>query len=177
MLKLSRLADYAVVIMGQLARDERAEPSAADIAEATRLPMETARKLLKQLGRAQLVVAKRGAHGGYRLARSARDVTVLDIITAIEGPVALTACADANHGLPCAHEAHCPLVRGWAPVNEAIRSALSSVSLADMIPATTRAAHQPRANRAPASIPSPAASAPHQVACSPSPNVASSNHG
>jgi DNA-binding IscR family transcriptional regulator len=91
--------------------------------------------------------------------------------------VALTACVDTNHGLPCAHEAHCALVGGWTPVNDALRSALSSVSLADMIPTAARAVQQPRADLDPASVTSPIRCAPRQVARSPSLIAASSNHG
>ncbi|BBI62739.1 hypothetical protein HSBAA_40450 [Vreelandella sulfidaeris] len=86
MLKLSRLTDYAAVVMAQIARHAHASHAAADLAEAVQLPHPTVSKTLKMLARAGLLVSQRGAQGGYRLARPASQITAADIIAAIEGP-------------------------------------------------------------------------------------------
>jgi FeS assembly SUF system regulator len=131
MMRITRLTDYATVILGVLAAEPERMHTAAALAARTRIGAPTASKLLKQLHHANLVSSSRGLHGGYQLARAARDISAADILDALEGsPVALTDCA-AGHG-QCEIEATCRVGRGWQKLNLAIRRALSDVSLAQL---------------------------------------------
>jgi FeS assembly SUF system regulator len=130
MLRISRLTDYATVILGLLAAEPERVHTATAIAARTRIRAPTASKLLKQLHRAQLVTSSRGVHGGYQLARSAHEISAAAILDALEGPLALTDCA-AGHG-HCGIEETCRVGRGWQRLNLAIRRALADVSLAQL---------------------------------------------
>ena len=137
MIRLSKLTDYAVVILAEMAGQKGTLLSATALAEKTAMPEPTVGKILKTLARENIVESVRGAHGGYVLNKPARQLMVTDIITAMEGPIALTACVeDSNDN--CALSAVCCLQGRWNPVNVAIKTALESVSLADMLaPRTT----------------------------------------
>lgn len=135
MLKLSRITDYGVVILGQLPHDGTSLRSAADLATVTGVPEPTVAKTLKLAAKSDLVIGHRGAAGGYRLARDPQQISVAEIIEAFEGPIALTACVDGSTE-SCAVETLCPMRDNWATVNQAIRTALSSVTLSDMIVGT-----------------------------------------
>ena len=132
MLRLSKMTDYAVVV---LARLEEAETggvmTAPGLAASTGLGEPTVAKVLKILAHAGLVEGRRGATGGYRLARPLAEIPLTDVIAAIDGPIALTACVDNAAGF-CDAEARCPVRGRWAPVNDAIRRALSGISIADL---------------------------------------------
>jgi FeS assembly SUF system regulator len=129
MLRISRLTDYATVILASLAGG-RLE-SAADIAERTRIGLPTVSKLLKELQHAGLVRSVRGARGGYQLARPAAAISAAEIIDAVEGPVALTECAGAaSH---CGIESTCLVGHGWQRISRAIRRALLEVSLEELV--------------------------------------------
>lgn len=130
MFRLNRLTDYAVVVMAQMSLRGELR-SAQQISEDTAVPLPTVSKLLNLLGRAGLVTAQRGAAGGYTLSRSAEQITVAQIIQALEGPIALTACVDGASD-SCGVESLCPMHGNWNRVNSAIQEALNSVSLADM---------------------------------------------
>src|SRR6516225_11066653 len=93
MLRISRLTDYATVLLASLASEPQRVQTAASLAEQTRIAAPTVSKLLKQLQRAGLVTSTRGQHGGYRLARPAGQISAAAILDALEGPVALTECA------------------------------------------------------------------------------------
>ncbi len=131
MFRLNRLTDYAVVVMAQMALRDKATLTAGEIARDTGVPLPTVAKVLNALARDGLIVSQRGATGGYGLSRPAGEIAVADIIQAIEGPIALTACVDGstNH---CDVQDLCPMRGGWDKVNRAIRGALDSVTLADM---------------------------------------------
>ncbi len=137
MFRLSRMADYAVVLLGQLARESdnsRADGRAATavhLAAATGLPEPTVAKIAKQLARAGLLTSKRGAAGGYGLARPAAAISVGQVIEAVDGPIAMTACVEGAHD-QCSVESLCPMRGNWARVNEAVRGALEAVSIAEM---------------------------------------------
>ena len=135
MLKLNRLTDYAVVVLGQLARNSGKVETATEIAMLTGIPLPTVSKILKILSSAFIVVSHRGAGGGYSLERRADDIRVAEIIEAFEGPIALTACVDSAVD-NCSIEALCPMKGNWNTVNEAIRTTLFSLTLADMITVT-----------------------------------------
>ena len=132
MFKLNRLTDYAVVILGQLEAPGRKLRSAQEIGQAAGIPLPTVAKVLNSLGRAGLVSAQRGAAGGYALERPAERITVADIVEALDGPIALTACVSGSEAA-CEVQSLCPMSGNWEQVNAAIRAALSAVTLADMM--------------------------------------------
>ncbi len=131
MIKLSRLTDYGVVVMSQMAQDMAAMKTAPELAAATGVPTPTVAKLLKMLVKGGLVESWRGVNGGYALTRNIDDITAADIIEALEGPVALTACVDGSDA-DCGVESLCPMRGGWEKVNRAIRAALEEVTLAEL---------------------------------------------
>lgn len=139
MFRLSKLTDYAVVVLVRLAKCQAAAvQTAPGIAGATGIPEPTVAKVLKTLSGAGLVESQRGARGGYRLTRALSTVKVAEVIAAINGPIALTACVD---GGGCETHGLCPMHGRWDPVNEAIRQALHGITLADMaasVPRTLR---------------------------------------
>jgi FeS assembly SUF system regulator len=130
MIRLSRLADYAVLLMSRMANTPQVTHNALDIAEATGLPCPTVSKLLATLAREGLLRSVRGAKGGYGLAHPARDITVAHIIAAIDGPIAITACIE--HPGSCDVETLCPSRVGWQAINRAVRQALEGVTLAEI---------------------------------------------
>ena len=152
MLKLNRMTDYAVVVLGALIRedgaltaDQDAVQTTTQLAEATGVQGPTVAKLMKQLAQSGLVESQRGVGGGYRLARIPEEITVADIVTAMEGPIALTACVDGAE-LACNVEQSCPMAGNWNKVNLAIRGALEQITLADMAQPLPSAASSPALN-------------------------------
>ena len=133
MIRLNRLTDYAVVVLTQMTRNPDDLWTAPQIAQDTGVPLPTVAKLLNVLAHGDLIASHRGAAGGYTLNRPAEDVTVAEIIQAVEGPIALTACVDGATG-GCEVESICPMRGNWDKVNRAIRGALGAVTLADMAP-------------------------------------------
>lgn len=131
MIKVSRLADYGVVLACHIAGHHGQCHNAYDLAETTGLPAPTVSKLLAALAKAGILISIRGAKGGYRLARSADQITAADIVTAVDGPIALTVCLEQGDGV-CDVESLCPTRRGWHRLNEAIRAALASVPLSEL---------------------------------------------
>ncbi|HEY2340624.1 MAG TPA: SUF system Fe-S cluster assembly regulator [Steroidobacteraceae bacterium] len=130
MLRISRLTDYATVLLATLASEPQRVQTAASLAEQTRIAAPTVSKLLKQLQRAGLVISTRGLHGGYQLARPAAQISAAAILDALEGPVALTDCS-VGHG-QCELEETCRVGRVWQRLNLAIRRTLYDLSLAQL---------------------------------------------
>jgi len=130
MLRMSRLTDYATVLLAALADEPERVQTAASLAEQTRIAAPTVCKLLKQLQRAGLVTSTRGLRGGYQLARPAAQISAAAILDALEGPVALTDCS-AGHGR-CEIEDTCRVGRVWQRLNLAFRRSLYEVSLAQL---------------------------------------------
>ena len=130
MLRISRLTDYATVLLAALAGEPARVQTATALAEQTHIAAPTVSKLLKQLQRAGLVTSTRGLHGGYQLSRPATQISAAAILDALEGPVALTDCA-AGHG-NCEIEDSCRVSRVWQRLNLAMRRALYDVSLAQL---------------------------------------------
>jgi FeS assembly SUF system regulator len=134
MIRVTKLADYGILLMTWLAfrpdREGRRHTASALAAE-TGLPPPTVSKLLRLLARADLLDAQRGATGGYRLARASVDISVADIIAAIEGPIALMECL-SDDTPDCGVESLCPTRTNWDRINQAIRDALASISLEEM---------------------------------------------
>jgi FeS assembly SUF system regulator len=135
MLRLSRLTDYAVVVLVRLSVAQGVATS-PEIAASVGIPEPTVAKVLKALAGRGLVTSTRGAHGGYRLGRPLSGIAVSEVIVAIDGPIALTSCVDGAVG--CDSMSLCPMAGRWDPVNDAIRNALSNTSLADMAAASVR---------------------------------------
>ena len=147
MFRLNRLTDYAVVVMARMATDGKAgTATAAQISRDTGVPLPTVSKVLNALARYGLIVSQRGAGGGYALSQPAEEIGVADIIQAIEGPIALTACVDGSTG-HCDVEGICPMRGSWDKVNAAIRAALRNVTLADMAAPFDPIASAPISNR------------------------------
>ncbi len=132
MIKLSRMADYGVILMTQLTRESGAVTTAADLSATCALPLPTVSKLLKELAQNGLLTSHRGTKGGYALARVADDISMADIIGAVEGPIALTDCIEAD-GSMCEIEALCPTRTNWRRINDVMTQALAGVSLAEMV--------------------------------------------
>ncbi len=130
MLKISRLTDYAVMVLNGLG-DEAEPQSAAILAGKTGLPEPTVSKVLKMLAQNDILVSARGPRGGYILKRPMGDLSLADIIGAIDGPIALTDCSEGSESR-CSLESICDMRRRWAPVNAVIVTALRNISLADM---------------------------------------------
>lgn len=133
MLRLGKLTDYAVVLLGALAREGAGPVAANTLAEKTHLPRPTVAKLLKTLHKAGLINATRGVTGGYSLVRQPADISLVEIIEAIEGPVALTDCVPES-SRACEYGGHCAHSGRWSKVNDAVRQALSNVHISDMLP-------------------------------------------
>ena len=150
MLRLSKLTDYAVVVLVRLSREAGVQTSPG-IAATTGIPEPTVAKVLKTLAAGGLVASQRGAHGGYRLLRPLAAIPVADVIAAVDGPIALTACVEGST-VECESQCMCPMRGRWDPVNEAIQQALTTISLADM-----QGAAMPRALRVPVTASLPAA--------------------
>ena len=130
MLRLSKLTDYAVVVLVQLSRGPACQ-TAPGIARATGVPEPTVSKVLKALSAARIVTSQRGSRGGYSLSSPAGSIDVASVVTAIDGPIALVACVEGS-GLDCEAEGRCPVRGRWDVVNTAIRTALSAITLADL---------------------------------------------
>ena len=128
-MRLSSMADYAVVTMAAAARHcGGARVSAGQLAAETGLPAPTVQKLVSRLTAAGLLRSARGVGGGLRLARPAAAISLADIVEAVEGPIALTACVDQGKH-DCGLEAACAVRPHWGVVNQAMRGALAGVSL------------------------------------------------
>lgn len=135
-MRLSSLADYAVLMMRTAATHcGGARANAASLAQEAGIPVPTAQKLASLLGRAGLIKATRGSGGGVKLARPAAAITLADIIEAVDGPIALTACLDAEGADCCALESPCAIRPHWIGVNTLVRDALAQVTLAHLISA------------------------------------------
>lgn len=132
MLRLSNFADYAVLVMTAAARSapEERPLSAGSVARHTGIPQATAAKLLGQLARAGLLLSHRGVAGGFDLSRDPADISLADIVEAIEGPIALTHCS--AHDSECGLSDNCAVRPHWDPVNRAVKTALAQVSLAEL---------------------------------------------
>jgi FeS assembly SUF system regulator len=131
-MRLSSLTDYAVVMLSAAARhSSAARLSAGMLAEETGVPLATAQKLMGRLAGAGLLTSARGTGGGFRLARDASAISLADIVEAVEGPIAMTACVDDGRH-DCVLEGSCRVQPHWPAVNIAVKGALGGVSLASL---------------------------------------------
>lgn len=131
MLRMSKLTDYGTVMVTYLAREPARAHSAQEIAKAVQVALPTASKLLKLLGKGGLVQATRGIKGGYVLTRDPREISMAQVIQALEGPIGLTECS-TSEGV-CGQEAGCSVRVNWQRISRVVVNALEHVSLADMV--------------------------------------------
>lgn len=130
MLRISKLADYATLILSYMGKAPDSPMSAAQLAECSQLGLPTVRKLLKLLLSHGLLISERGASGGYKLACGPEKINMADIIAAIDGPIAITECA--HPGKRCAHFDKCHVKENWQVINQIVQSALKAVSLQEL---------------------------------------------
>ena len=131
MLRVTKLTDYASVVLTVLASDPAAVLSASELAERAGLEVPTVAKLLKPLAQAGLVEGFRGANGGYKLARDAADISLVEIVEAMEGPLGMTECS--VHAGQCGIEDSCGVRANGRRINDVVADALRGVSLAQML--------------------------------------------
>lgn len=130
-MRLSRLADYALVLMTHVAQNPDDSHPAAETAAMTRLPAPTVARIMARLCRAGYLASSRGVNGGYRLARPADEIPVGAIVSLFDGPVVLTRCVQAGRR-SCGVEAVCPSRPGLQRLNLAVHKALNDVTLAEL---------------------------------------------
>ena len=132
-MRLTHLADYAVVMMTAAARRPAgARLSATELADDTGVPLPTAQKLMQRLAAHGLLIGTRGAGGGYALARSVTEISLADIVEAVEGPIAMTQCSGSDEVSDCALDAHCRIKPHMGMVGAKVRGALGAVSLQEL---------------------------------------------
>jgi FeS assembly SUF system regulator len=132
-MRLTHLADYAVVMMTAAARRAEGERlSATELSDETGVPLPTAQKLMGKLASAGLLTSVRGAGGGFTLARAGQEISLADVIEAVEGPIAMTQCTGNDEASDCALDAHCKVKPHMNVVSNAVRGALNAVSLQEL---------------------------------------------
>ena len=133
MIRFSKMADYGVLLLGHLARSEGDVTSAGELAETFHMPRSVVANLLKAFREAGLLVSRRGLHGGYQLARPADEISLLDVLSAIEGPVQLIECAAESLMANCDYEDVCPSRSPMRDVNRRIIDMFEGLSLAELM--------------------------------------------
>lgn len=131
MLRMTKQADYGVVLMTHMASDRERRFSAPDLSAETGIPLPMVSKILKLLAKEGLLTSHRGVKGGYCLARSARAISVASMIEALDGPIAFTECIEDAPGT-CSQEDVCGVKENWQKINQAVRGALEEITLADL---------------------------------------------
>lgn len=135
MLRVTKLTDYATVVLTVLAGHAGQVLSASELAEAAGLETPTVAKLLKPLAQAGLVTGLRGVNGGYRLAYPAESISLIQIVEAMEGPLAITDCSNDHSSCGIAHQ--CGVRSQWRLINDVLADALRSVTLQQMLHPTS----------------------------------------
>lgn len=133
MIKLSKLSDYAIVVLGCLAAEQGQLQTAVVLARQTGIPEPTVAKVLKLLSKGDIVSSVRGVRGGYSLTRPAERISVAELIEALEGPISITSCAGNDVEFSCHISGSCPMSGGWGRVNHAIRMTLGGIYLAELL--------------------------------------------
>jgi len=133
MLKLTKKADYGLISLRHLAANRRSSASAKDISEAYRIPLPLLSKVLQKLVKAGLLISEQGTNGGYRLARDPHEISALEVIRTLDGPIILTHCF-TEHAEPveCVQSSLCPVREPLRKVHEGILRLLSGISIFDM---------------------------------------------
>jgi FeS assembly SUF system regulator len=132
MIRMSKLTDYAIVLLAHVAREERTLTAQA-LAQRSRVPLPTVSKLCKELSRAGLLQSHRGRHGGYSLTRAPASISVAEVVEALEGPIALTECGSTGADA-CGIEPFCLAKGTWDPVSRAVQAALRGLPLSEIGP-------------------------------------------
>lgn len=132
MIRLTNLADYAVVLMCTMAHQPKTWQSAHKLARDTNIPVPTVSKILGMLSRAGLLASHRGLKGGFELAKAPSEITVADVIEAVDGPIALTNCIEHAPG-ECSIEHLCAFKPHWQTINDAIRTSLAGITLESIV--------------------------------------------
>jgi FeS assembly SUF system regulator len=159
MLRITKLTDYAIVVLAHLVNGHSSGgvSTARDLSKRSGLPGPTVGKILKELARGDVVVSQRGLTGGYRLAREPESISIADIVRAVEGPIALTDCNRSDSDA-CGYHGACPVEDNWLRINHAIFNALAAISLAEMAkplsPKLIRLSAKRSSGQSPQSIPS-----------------------
>lgn len=131
MLRMTKQADYGIVLLTHLARHPGRTFAAPEMAEETHIPLPTVSKILKLLVREGVIASHRGVKGGYSLDRDPQEISVADMIAALDGPIAFTECIEDSPGL-CSQEAFCRVRSNWQVINRAVREALCGITLAHL---------------------------------------------
>jgi len=132
MLRITRQTDYGILMLTFLAGKAGDVPvTTRELSEWSKLSIPMVSKILKPLARGGIVDSVRGAKGGYRLARSPRDITIADIISVLEGPIGMTACVTEPGS--CEQEVVCPTKVNWERISHAVHGALDDIPLSAML--------------------------------------------
>lgn len=131
MIRMTKQADYGAVLLTFFAQEQGRMLSARELAQRSQLPLPTVTKILKLLTKGGLLISHRGVKGGYSLTRSPADITVEQIVTALDGPIALAQCGENAPG--CEQASICPIRPGWQQIDVAVRNALTEVTLAHLV--------------------------------------------
>ena len=137
MLRITKQTDYGIVLLTRMAQSREGLHTAGDLAGESHLPAPMVSKILKTLAREGILESHRGVKGGYTLKRETEEISVADIVTAIEGPIGITECIDDTPG-ECGYASFCGLRSNWNQINAAIRDALEGITLAEMAPPDVR---------------------------------------
>lgn len=130
MIRITKQTDYGIVLLTHLAAHPGRSYNAPELSAEARLPLPMVSKILKLLAKEGLVTSHRGVKGGYSLSRTPGEISMAEIVIALEGPIAITECVSVDSD--CSHEALCPVRGNWHRINEAVRTALEGISLAEM---------------------------------------------
>ncbi len=130
MLRVTKMTDYATVLLSYLAQAPNRVHSATDLAELAKLEITTVSKVLKPLAQAGLVEGFRGSQGGYRLSLPASQISLFAVVEAMEGRLGMTECSGEHS--QCEHETHCGIQSQWQKINDVIAATLKSVSIAEL---------------------------------------------
>jgi FeS assembly SUF system regulator len=132
MVRIGRLTDYGIVLLTYIASHPERTHTAAELATGAHLPWPTVSKLLRRLTKEGVLASHRGVKGGYGLASPPAQITITGIVAALEGPIAITTCSTSTPS-DCEHEQRCPVRGHWNLINLAVRQALDSITLADLV--------------------------------------------
>lgn len=132
MIKLSKMTDYAVIVLADMAGRNGRLVSATNLAESTKLPEPTVSKILKALARHKIVTSTRGVNGGYCLNKAPSEISMALVIQATDGPIELTACVDQETAC-CERADNCSMMGRWNPVNQAMQQAMEKITLIEMM--------------------------------------------
>ncbi len=132
MIKLSKLSDYSIVVLSLLARERGKLMTAGGLSSRSGVPEPTVAKVLKLLAKEGILISTRGVNGGYMMERDPKEISVTELITALDGPIALTACVEGSDD-DCNISAICPMSGKWQKVNQTIKNALDGLPLSDLL--------------------------------------------